>query len=1039
MFRKKRFRKATVLLISALLALSAANQSFAFGEEADIGGGSAVAVFENAYYVDCSLTNPGDGSLASPFSSLEEINRVRLQPGEAVLFKRGAACMGQFAPSGSGSEDAPIIISAYGTGTDKPIINANGATNAVLLKNMAYVQMSELELLAPGDNRTPRRGVYVLGEDAGDLYGIVLHNLTVHDVRGQMPSTTGGGASSSTGKFGNASGGIIIESQGSDTPTAFHDIQIVNNNVYSVDRQGIYFWSNWCKRPELSRWGTDCTAAWHPNTNVLVSGNQLADIGGDGIVPKMTVGALVEHNTLDGFNVRSKSYNAGLWTANSDNIVFQFNRVSGGVSTLDGMAFDIDHATDNVIFQYNISHDNEGGFFLFCPDNTANTKNFIVRYNISINDRTQLFMQGCGGKIVNGKIYNNTMYIGDGLSPKVYAQNGAPIQNTEFYNNIVYKTGSGNVGWDLTSTGLKLDRNVFYNMASIPSWATNSMTEDPLLMNPGHLDVRGYRLGVESPIIGAGVRIEGNGGRDFYGNPVSASEAPNIGAYEGEGVPATPEEGCLPMLQVNHDPKNTANGKAYATVTVSNPCVSDYNHLALSASGPSGIKVTPSTYSISKLAPNNEMTIELAIQDMDNRPFGIYPIEAAIVNEQKEVLIRSRVNVQMITDHWKVAASEDFESVEAGASPDGWAISGNTPPVVVVDGDVKALKLEKSSTINRGIWPFPAQEGIMKLSAKVKAAQTTMPLGIHYLDKDSGEVLKLSLNDRGAVSYTNGSSFVDTTTPYEANKWLTLEAIIDWDASSYIVLLDGINVGTGVLGPSKNPISQLRLQVPTNGTNGSYLVDEVTVSVPGESEPASLQALLAGASTVKSGDDFALQYGVKHAQSPLTAQDILIRYDSNLLEYAGAKTLLPGLQIIIEQTETPGLLRIIAVSEGLAHAVSGDQPNLLELAFQAKDTAVDTPALVTIVSAAFGNAEGQEYSAEATSHEIIVEAKADTGVIGDVNGDGKVSVGDLAIIAANYGKDSSSLEWETIKAADVNHDGKIDLEDLVLVAQQIIE
>ncbi|WP_312895053.1 dockerin type I domain-containing protein [Paenibacillus eucommiae] len=54
-----------------------------------------------------------------------------------------------------------------------------------------------------------------------------------------------------------------------------------------------------------------------------------------------------------------------------------------------------------------------------------------------------------------------------------------------------------------------------------------------------------------------------------------------------------------------------------------------------------------------------------------------------------------------------------------------------------------------------------------------------------------------------------------------------------------------------------------------------------------------------------------------------------------------------------------------------------------------------------------------------------------------MNHDNKVTVGDLAIMAANYGKDTSSPDWEQVKQADLNGDGKIDIEDLVAIAKKI--
>ncbi|OAB47431.1 LamG domain-containing protein [Paenibacillus antarcticus] len=524
---------------------------------------NAVTAANTNYYVDCSASTNGSGSDSTPFNNLAAISAVPLNAGDSVLFKRGATCLGQYAPSGSGTSTAPILISSYGSGTDYPVINANGQTNAVLLQDMQYVQLENLELLAPGNGLTPRRGVYVYSQNSGDLYGVIIQNLKIHEVRGQMPSTTGGGASSSSGKFKNASGGIIIESQGITTPTAYHDIKILNNTISSVDREGIYFWSNWCKRPELNRWGTDCTANWYPHTNITIKGNQLSDIGGDGIVPKMVDGGVVEYNNLDGFNVRSKSYNAGLWTANSNNIIFQYNRVTGGISTLDGMAYDIDHATDGILFQYNLSYNNQGGFFLFCPD-SKNTKNFIVRYNVSINDRAQLFLQGCGGEISNGQIYNNTMYVGSGLSPNVYVQSGSPIDNVKFFNNIVYKTGTGTVGWSLTDTDFKIDHNILYNVSSTPTWAINTTTSDPIFVNSGGLDPVGYRLGAGSPALGSGVVISSNGGFDYFGNAVSSTSTPSIGAYEGPLLPA-PVAVPIAHYQLNETSGNVAqDNSSYA-------------------------------------------------------------------------------------------------------------------------------------------------------------------------------------------------------------------------------------------------------------------------------------------------------------------------------------------------------------------------------------------------------------------------------------------------------------------------------------------
>lgn len=1024
------FRRAVLILTGALLCSIVIVNRTTYVDAAEQ---TKLTKNVNAYHIDCSTTVEGTGTMNSPFSSLSSINNMELQPGDSVLFKRGATCLGQFSPKGSGTESEPIEIGAYGTGDENPIINADGQTNAILLKNMAYVQVADLELLAPGDNRTPRRGIYVLGVDAGDLPGVVLRDLYIHDVRGQMPSTTGGGSTSSAGKFGNASGGIIVEAQGTVTPTAYHGIQIMDNRIEAVDRGGIYFWSNWCKRPDLSRWANDCTAAWYPHKDVLIEGNQLSDIGGDGIVPKMTDGGLVERNVLEGFNVRSKSYNAGMWTANSDNIVFQYNRTTGGVSTLDGMAYDIDHATNHVTFQYNLSYNNEGGFFLFCPD-SANTKDFIVRYNVSINDRAQIFLHGCGGKIVNGKIYNNTIYIGDGLSPTVYSQNNSPIQNVEFFNNIVYKAGSGSVGWGLNSNQFKMDRNVFYRLSSIPSWATNSITADPMLLNAGTLEPNDYRLREGSPVLGAGVLINGNGGKDYFSNPVSSASVPNIGAYEGKGIPATPEEGCKPTLNTRYEQASANQEKAVITAELTNSCAGKFTDLTLSASGPAKVIITPSTMPIANLELGETITSEFKLQDTTSEAVRVFPVDISVTNAQGKVLASSITEVEQIASSWKKAVEEDFESMTIGQSPSGWETNGNNPPIVNQTDDRKALRLSQSGTLNKSVWTFPELSDSVKLVAKVKPGQRNTPLGLHYLDAQDGEVLKLSLNLSGTVSYTGQGTFIDSPTPYSADRWQTLEAIIDRNSSDYIVFLDGVRVGKGKIGPSIKSIAKIRLQVPSGNTTGSFLVDEVSIEVPDNSViNQEFRTVLSGPEKANPGEMIWVNYGVEQAGHPFTAQDIVFNYDADVLEYNNI-AYAPGLNIVSEKELNPGSVRFIVASNGIENAVIGDQL-LFSLLFLVKHAEGKSSANVEVNSALFGDADGNEFTAElaSTSFEIGTET-----IIYDINGDGKVSIGDLAIVAAHYGKDLSSSDWEQVKRADLNKDGVIDITDLAQLAKQIV-
>jgi len=57
----------------------------------------------------------------------------------------------------------------------------------------------------------------------------------------------------------------------------------------------------------------------------------------------------------------------------------------------------------------------------------------------------------------------------------------------------------------------------------------------------------------------------------------------------------------------------------------------------------------------------------------------------------------------------------------------------------------------------------------------------------------------------------------------------------------------------------------------------------------------------------------------------------------------------------------------------------------------------------------------------------------------DLNGDGSITIGDLAIVARYYGKTSADANWNTTRIADLNNDGKIDIADLSMVARKIFQ
>lgn len=494
-------------------------------EPAAEGPAAAQAHQPTEYYVDGLLGNDGNSGLApaEAWQSLEKVNATEFGPGDKIFLKAGSIWAGQLWPKGSGNEEAPIVLGMYGEGA-RPIINGNGAVTEVLrLYNQEYWEISDLELTNLGAERASRRAVWVENHDFGTMDHIYLRNLYIHDVNGRISD-----------RF-YEDGGIICMVTGGAVESKFNDLLIENNSFYMVDYDGIFIRNNWKNRGSVN----DGIGPWIGNTNVVVRGNNLDNLGGDGIVVCESIAPLVEYNVAKDCHIRATStWSAGIWVINSENALFQFNEGYLTRGDLDGQPFDCDGLCRNTTYQYNYSHDNEGGFMLIC--NWANIfKDFntdgVIRYNISQNDRSKLFHYSGINK--GFQIYNNTIYVGEGNGTAFSREDGAIGSNVTYTNNIFYNNGT-NFAYVNRNTKCTFNNNLYYgNHPSSEPKDAGKIVADPRLAAPGTggigLDtVGGYKLLEGSPCIDAGVSMASNGGRDYFGNALPYGGAVDIGAHE---------------------------------------------------------------------------------------------------------------------------------------------------------------------------------------------------------------------------------------------------------------------------------------------------------------------------------------------------------------------------------------------------------------------------------------------------------------------------------------------------------------------------
>ncbi|MEV0375554.1 right-handed parallel beta-helix repeat-containing protein, partial [Streptomyces sp. NPDC050636] len=479
----------TRLRRTALVALSAA--AFAAPQVQAIPAQAAPAYAHGAattYYVDCDAGSDSAAgtSATAAWRTLRKASAAALRPGGRILFKRGTACTGTFAPSTSGAAGAPLGAGAYGSGA-KPRIEGAGARAAILLDNVQYWELRDLDVTNTGPVTTTdrRAGVLVRLHDFGTGRHYLVDGVDVHDVNG------------ADFKDPDPSGGILFAVQGAAKPTRFADVTVRHSTVVHTDRTGIGTSSTWGRRPEHPE-GPGPSFA--PITGLSLHHNTVRDVGGDGIVVQTAVGARVENNLVDGFNTRSAGYNAGIWAWNSDDVLYQFNEVTGGHGTRDSMAYDIDGGNNGNVYQYNYSHDNEGGFLLICNGEGMTSDRNTVRYNISVNDQNKSAPYGVISVVcepaTNTLVHNNT--ISTNVPDTAMVSSNGPGGVT-FRNNIFAGAGPASPIRDPHNT---YDHNLYARISGIPAGDTAPVRADPRFVAPDDV-----RLRAGSPALGAGVSV----------------------------------------------------------------------------------------------------------------------------------------------------------------------------------------------------------------------------------------------------------------------------------------------------------------------------------------------------------------------------------------------------------------------------------------------------------------------------------------------------------------------------------------------------
>jgi len=505
--------------------------------------GCAPESTSTTYYI--SSAGDDDHSGLTPkeaWRSIEKVNRASFRPGDAILFEAEGVWKGQLHPQGSGEKGRPITLGSYGEGA-RPVINMGDAEGAgIALVNQSWWEILGIEITsgAPMELGVRRMGIVATVEgEANHIEHIVIRDCFIHDIWGQV----GGDKSGIAIYVGQH---LLGPQQGRDCTT--DDVVVENNTIQRVDKIGI---------------------AINGRQDIVVRGNRMENLGGDGIIVYGANQGLIEYNIADRTCLRSGDpdldmggenwwpHTAAIWIAGCTETIMQFNEVYNTgrqPGNGDGFAYDFDFECRKCILQYNYSANGHGLLLIM-----NRTYENVARYNISQNDQTHLIQ--IHGNSEDGNIIHNNVFYVDHSTVDIDYYCGMEQEKDKtklgatFINNIFYAGAQGRFR-SVYTHGSAMERQfidtlryssaeggpLFLNNCYFGPWL-NGLPEDPaplladpLFMAPGTggtglSTLQGYQLQPGSPCINAGNASGVECERDFFGNPINDGDV-DMGIFE---------------------------------------------------------------------------------------------------------------------------------------------------------------------------------------------------------------------------------------------------------------------------------------------------------------------------------------------------------------------------------------------------------------------------------------------------------------------------------------------------------------------------
>jgi hypothetical protein len=431
-------------------------------------------VFGATYYIDPSYSGyTQNGSMSNPYNSWKKFT---INSGNTYLQKAGTTYNTNSTITISGKSN--VIIGAYGTGAKPKIVASGTGSHIINVTSSSNVTVKDIEVFTSGKWTT---AIIIQGNNAANN---TIDNTVLRKTEWGVRVIT------------SASGNKILRSTIND---------ILDDGVYIKDASTI----------EIGF----CTI-YDVNKKYLVNTDQ-AYSSGDGIQIASTnnLNFNIHDNIIDHSSMGNKF--AIIAYGNNYSGVIERNTIIGNASKVVSGIY-LHPTSKTVTIRYNHIKNSNYGIY--------NYSKADVYYNIFSNNKTAVHtMSGYTLNARNNVFYNNT----------ATAVSSSSNTSTTLRNNIFNISGSGKA--IKTSGSVSSNNNMFNtqtsgfinNYATLAAWRSASgndkasLVGNPGFVNPGNQD---FKVVSTSQAINKGVNVSLV--KDYFGNTVPSSGAPDIGIHE---------------------------------------------------------------------------------------------------------------------------------------------------------------------------------------------------------------------------------------------------------------------------------------------------------------------------------------------------------------------------------------------------------------------------------------------------------------------------------------------------------------------------